>query len=62
MPEADSLESKAGCQTVSKAQDMSVQKDGPDIMSDIEGLHPLLGEEKQHVQGGLTRSECELVI
>ena len=26
----------------------------PDPLSDIEGLHPLLGESKQHVQGGVT--------
>ena len=39
-----------------------VQTDGPDLMSDIEGLHPLLGESKQHVQGGMTWSESDLVI
>ena len=31
-------------------------------MSNIEGLHPLLGELKQHVQGGVTYSETKLVI
>ena len=31
-------------------------------MSNIEGLHPLLGESKQHVQGRVTRSESELMI
>ena len=30
---------------------MYVQRASPDLMSDIEGLHPLLGEEKQPVQG-----------
>ena len=28
-----------------------VKRDGSDLMSDIEGLHKLLGEIKQHVQG-----------
>ena len=31
-----------------------VQRNGPDLMSDIEGLHPLLGKWKQHVQGRVT--------
>ena len=39
-----------------------VQRDGPDLMSGIEGLHPLFGESKQHVQGGVTWSETKLVI
>ena len=39
-----------------------VQRDGPDLMSDIEGLYPLLGESKQHVQGRVTWSESELII
>ena len=39
-----------------------VQRDGSDLISDIEGVHPLLGESKQHVQGGVTWSETELVI
>ena len=39
-----------------------VQRDGPDHMSDIEGLHPLLGVLKQHVQSRVTRSESELMI
>ena len=39
-----------------------VQRDCPYLMSDIEGLHPLLGESKQHVQGGVTWSESKLVI
>jgi len=30
-----------------------VQSDGPDLMSDNQGLRPLLGELKQHVQGGV---------
>ena len=39
-----------------------VSRDSPYLMSDIEGLHPLLGEEKRHVQSGVTWSESELVI
>ena len=39
-----------------------VQRDGPDLMSDIEGLHPLLGESKQHVQSRVTLSENKFVI
>ena len=39
-----------------------VERDGPDLMSDIEGLHPLLEESKQHVQSKVTRSESELMI
>ena len=39
-----------------------VQGDSPDLTSDIEGLHSLLGEEKQHVQGRVTGSEYELII
>uniref|UniRef100_A0A8C4QBH9 Villin 1 n=1 Tax=Eptatretus burgeri TaxID=7764 RepID=A0A8C4QBH9_EPTBU len=31
-------------------------------MSDIECLHPMLGESKQHVPGGVTWSETKLVI
>ena len=31
-------------------------------MTDIEDLHPLLGESKQHVQGRVTRSESELMF
>ena len=27
-----------------------VSSDGPDLMCDIEDLHPLLGEQEQHVQ------------
>ena len=34
-----------------------VQRDCPDLMSDTEGLHPLLGELKQHVQNGSLESE-----
>ena len=60
MPKAESLESKVECQTVSKAQDMF--RDGPDLMSDIEGLHPLLEEQKQHVQGRMSWSESELMV
>ena len=39
-----------------------VKRDSSDLMSDIEGLHLLLGEYKQHVQGGVTWSETKLVI
>ena len=39
-----------------------VQKEGPELISYIEGLHPLLGESKQHVQGRLTWSKTKLVI
>ena len=31
-----------------------VQGDGPDLMFDIEGFHPLLDEYKQHVQCGVS--------
>ena len=31
-------------------------------MSDIEGLHPLSGESKQHAQDGVTLPETKLVI
>ena len=37
------LESKAECQDCIKSL-RYVQRDSPDLMSDIEGLHPLLGE------------------
>ena len=39
-----------------------VQRDGPDLMSNIEGFDALLGKQKQHVQGGVTWSETILVI
>ena len=39
-----------------------VQRDGPDLMSDIEDLHPLLGKSWHHVQGGMTESKSELMI
>ena len=38
-----------------------VQRDGPDLMSDIDGFHHC-GWSKQHVQGGVTRPESELMI
>ena len=38
------------------------QRNGPDLMSDIEGFHPLLGEYKQHVQDKMIGSETELMI
>ena len=31
-------------------------------MSSIEDLHPLLGEQKQHIQGRVTWSETKLMI
>ena len=42
----------------------NVERDGSDFMSDIEYLHPLLGEQKQHVQGrvsGAPRIRIEFV-
>ena len=39
-----------------------VQRDGPDFMSEIESLHPLVGEQWQHVQGRVTKIESELMI
>ena len=39
-----------------------VQRDGSDLMSDIEGLRTFLGESKQHVQGGVSWSETKFVI
>ena len=42
IPYADSLENKAGCSARSQARDTS--RDGPNLMSNIEGLHPLLKE------------------
>ena len=35
---------------------------GSDLMSGIEYLHPLLGEQKQHIQGRVTWSETKLMI
>ena len=35
---------------------------GSDFMSCIEDLHPLLGEQKQHIQGRVTWSESKLMI
>ena len=35
---------------------------GYDSMSGIEYLHPLLGEQKQHIQGRVTWSETKLMI
>ena len=35
---------------------------GSDFMSSIEYLHPLLGEQKQHIQGRVTWSETKLMI
>ena len=39
-----------------------VQRNSADPMTDVKGLHPLLDEYKQHVQGGVTRSKTKLVI
>ena len=39
-----------------------VSGDGSDFMSGIEDLHPLLGEQKQHIQGRVTWSETKLMI
>ena len=36
--------------------------DGSDFMSGIEDLHPLLGEQKLHIQGRVTWSETKLMI
>ena len=35
---------------------------GSDFMSGIENLHPLWGEQKQHIQGRVTWSETKLMI
>ena len=35
---------------------------GSDFMSSIEYLHPLLGEQKQHIQGRVTWSETKVMI
>ena len=55
-----SLVSRAEFQTVSKAR--YVEGDCSDFMSGIEDLHPLLGEQKQHIQGRVTWSETKLMI
>ena len=39
-----------------------VEGDTADFMSGIEDLHPLLGEQKQHIQGRETRYESKLMI
>ena len=44
IPKADSLESKAGYRLHQKLEIQYVQRDGPDLMSRIEGLHPFFGE------------------
>ena len=38
-----------------------VQGYGTDFISGIEDLHPLLGEQKQHIQGRVTWSETKLI-
>ena len=35
---------------------------GSDLMCGIEDLHPLLGEQKQRIQGRVTCSESKLII
>ena len=35
---------------------------GSDFRSGIEYIHPLLGEQKQHIQGRVTSSETKLMI
>ena len=39
-----------------------VQGDGSDFMSGFEDIPPLLGEQKQHIQGRVTWSETKLMI
>ena len=39
-----------------------VYGDASDLISGIEDLHPLLGEQKQHIQGRVTWSEYKLMI
>ena len=39
-----------------------VSGDGFDLMSGNEDLHPLLGKQKQHIQGRVTCSESKLMI
>ena len=39
-----------------------VSRYGSDFMSGIENLHPLLGEQKQHIQGRVTCAETKLMI
>ena len=44
------------------ADTLCVYGDASDFMSVIEDLHPLLGEQKQHIQGRVTWSEYKLMI
>ena len=60
IPEEESLVSRAGCQAILKAYNMSSEM--TDFMSGIEYLHPLLGEQKQHIHGRVTWSETKLMI
>ena len=39
-----------------------VSGDGSDLKSGIDDLHPLLGEQKQLIQGRVTWSESKLMI
>ena len=52
--------SRAGCQTVSNARDMTWEM--TDLMSGIDDLHPLLGKQKQQVQRRVTWSESKLMM
>ena len=56
MPKEESLESKSGCETVLKAQDMTTES------TLISGRHLLLRELKQHVQVRVTWSESKFMI
>ena len=37
-------------------------RDGPNLMSEIEGVHPSFREQKQHVQGRVTWSQSEVMV
>ena len=39
-----------------------VKEDCSDLISDVEDLHPLLGKQKQHVQGRVTWSESKVMV
>ena len=51
--------SRVGCQTILIQYAIGV---GSDLMSGIEDLHPLLGKQKQYVQGRMTWSESKLMV
>ena len=50
------------CRMPDRIESLYVSGYGSDFMSGIEDLHPLLGKQKQHVQGGVTWSESKLII